>query len=111
MGVARVMSKPLTLEEPMHFRHRDFPIGFGVKFRGLAAPHDGVELGPLAGSLDALPDAATWSARMRRTVLPLSPRDSELLVDLLEPKLRRRADVLSAYMEACKVTTTAGGVA
>jgi hypothetical protein len=94
------------------FRDREFEVGFRVHIDGLAPPHDGVELGPLAGRLDALPDPATWSVRMRRTLIPLSERDALLIGDLLEPKLRRRRDVLSDYLTACKATATAiGGVA
>jgi hypothetical protein len=88
------------------FRDRDFQAGFRIRVDGVATPHDSVELTPLAGQLDALPDAATWSVRMRRSLVPLSERDATLLLHLLEPKLRRRTDVLAAYLDACKVTAT-----
>jgi hypothetical protein len=109
MGIARVVSQPRRLDEPARFRNRDFHVGFGIRVEGVAAPHDGVELGPLAGRLDALPDPVNWRVRMRRTFIPLSVRDAELLVELLRPKLCRRADVLPAYLEACTVTASAAG--
>jgi hypothetical protein len=77
----------------VRFRDRAFEVGFRVRIEGVAAPHDGAELAPLAGQLDALPDAATWSVRMRRSLLPLSDRDATMILDLLDPKLRRRTDV------------------
>jgi hypothetical protein len=96
------------LEKPVRFWDRDFRLGFGVRIEGVATPHDGVELGPLAGRLDAQPDPATWSVRLRRTLVPLPDRDADLLVGLLSPKLRRRAEVLPDYLKACKAGTSGG---
>jgi hypothetical protein len=109
MGVATVAGDAEVLDEPVRFRDREYQVGFGLAIDGLAEPHDGVELAPLAGELDALPEPATWSVGMRRTLLPLSDRDARLILDKLEPKLRNRSDVLADYLRECKVTTTAVG--
>jgi hypothetical protein len=112
IGSATFTSDPEMPAEPVRFRDRDFQLGFHVHIDAVAKPHDGVELGSLAGRLDALPDPATWSVRMRRTLIPLSEGDASLITKLLKPKLRRRSDVLTDYLEACKVTkSVVGGVA
>jgi hypothetical protein len=50
-----------------------------IEIVALAPFRTGVELQPLVPRLEAFPDPATWSARMRRALLPLSPADGRLL--------------------------------
>ncbi|CAN5847571.1 hypothetical protein BH20GEM1_BH20GEM1_10210 [soil metagenome] len=45
----------------------------------LAPRHEGVELAPLVERLDVFPEARSWSARMRRALVPLGARDAALL--------------------------------
>jgi hypothetical protein len=88
---------------PVRFVTASFPIGFDLSIKGVAPPHQGLDLARVAGQLDALPDAATWSARMRTTLLTLSAPDARLLVSRLTPLLRPPHELISDYMVACKV--------
>jgi hypothetical protein len=103
MGVAVVQDQAGLLEEPEHFRGRDYAAGFSLQIGGVTTPHAGVELGPLAGRLDALPDPASWSVRLRRSFVPLSKRDAATIQELLEPLTRPLPEVLGSYLEACRL--------
>jgi hypothetical protein len=104
MGLATVAHDATVLDTPVTFREREFGLGFELVIEGIAPPHDGVELATYAGRLDALPDPATWSVRMRRSLVPLSKRDTALLERELRRRLRPLGEVLDAYRAACKVT-------
>ena len=104
MGHAVVSSPPGTLEAPVSFRGRDFTIGFDVEVTGVAEVHNGVELGPLAGQLDFLPDPATWSVRLRRSLVPLSDRDARTLTTRLKPLLDQPEGRVADYVAAAKLT-------
>lgn len=58
--------------------------------------------------MDALPDAASWSARLRRSLVPLSLSDSRMLLAALKPTLRPVQEQLPAYLVACRVSTAVG---
>ena len=103
MGRARVLTSAADLAEPASFRGRKFPTGFDVRIVGLAALHDGVELGPMAGTLDFLPDAANWSVRLRRSLITLSESDATRLAAALRPHLRPPDDVVDDYVRAAKL--------
>lgn len=103
MGLASARTPTRRLNEPIRFRGRDYPFGFRLNIEGLALPHKGIDLGHMAGLLDALPDPAIWSTRLRRSPLALSARDAALILDRLQPMLRPRREVLAAYIEACKI--------
>jgi hypothetical protein len=70
---------------------------------GVATPHEGVDLAPLAGRLDALPDSASWGVRLRRSLVPLSTRDATTLQSRLEPLMRPLPEVLTSHLKACRV--------
>lgn len=103
MGTATVTTDPSDLSPPVQFRGREFTVGFGVRIDGLVRPHEGLELGPLAGAVSFLPDPATWSARMRRALVPLTQDDVQIIDRRLRPMLRPRDDLLENYLTACKV--------
>lgn len=105
MGIATVTSDLARLEHPMTFRGRHYAAGFHLELNGVAPPHRGVDLGALAGSLEALPDRATWSARLRRSVVPLTDRDAQIITQSLTPLLRPIAEQLPEYDDACKTGT------
>lgn len=106
MGVATVTSNARLLDEPVVFVGREFRGGFDVAIEGVAPPHDGVELGQFAGKLDALPDARSWSARLRRSVIPLTARDASRLFARLRPSLQPLSGQLLSYLEACHVQSS-----
>jgi len=103
MGHAVVSSPPGTLEAPVSFRGRDFTIGFDVEVTGVARVHDGVELGPLAGRLDFLPDPSTWSVRLRRSLVPLGDNDARELATRIQPLLGSLDERAADYVTAAKI--------
>ena len=97
IGIAAVSARAVELEKPVRFGEREFPIG--VKLRiGLLAPwRNGVELAPLVERLGAFPDPRSWSARMRRALVPLDSRDAALLERELRKVASRYPDELQSY--------------
>lgn len=106
MGRATVTSEPKQLHRPVVFRDREFSTGFSVDVTGVAALHTGVELAPLAGSLSFLPDPATWSVRLRRSLIPLDDDDAATVSERLDPLLRPREKVLTDYQAAAKLSSS-----
>lgn len=105
MGRALVTSEPKQLHRPVVFRDREFSTGFSVNVTGVAPLHAGVELAPLAGSLAFLPDRATWSVRLRRSLIPLNDDDVSALSRRLDSLLRPREDVLTDYQAAASLSS------
>lgn len=92
MGLATVASTVALSEQPVAFGDREFPHECALNLIGLTAPLTGLAIAPLVPHLQAFPDAASWSARMRRALVPLSVRDATLIeqqvAPLLEPAKR-----------------------
>ena len=105
MGRAVVTSAPKQLHRPVSFRDREFSTGFDVQVTGVAPLHTGVELAPLAGSLAFLPDPATWSVRLRRSLIPLNDDDAAVLSRRLDSLLRPREEVLTEYQTAASLSS------
>jgi hypothetical protein len=106
MGVAVVTRGPISLSEPVEFRGRQFKVGFDVRLEGLSPVGTGVELGPLAGKLEVLPDPSSWSVRLRRSVVPLPAGDRALIERRLAKLLCPPETMTEAYLKACKVGVT-----
>lgn len=79
MGIATVTARASELEEPVRFGEREFPIGVKLTIELLAPLREGVQLAPLVERLEVFPDPQSWSARMRRALVPLASRDAALL--------------------------------
>jgi hypothetical protein len=100
VGEATVASAVEPLDEPVVFGEREYPIGCRLNVTGLAPRRQGVELAPLVPDLAVFPDPATWSVRMRRTVVPLPAGDVALLRAELGPLLVDRRTALPSYLAA-----------
>lgn len=99
IGVARVAEAATELDEPVRFGDREYPIGVELSVDALTLRGEGIELAPLVGQLrESFPKPASWSATMRRALVPLSSADGGRLVRLV----RRRADsnAMSSYLDA-----------
>lgn len=79
IGEARVLAPVEPLPEPVVFEGRDYPIGCPLHIECLAPLRAGVELAPLVPTLESFPDPVTWSARMRRPLVPLTDSDTARL--------------------------------
>lgn len=84
IGTARVESTAQPLSKAIRFRERSYPIGIDVSIESLAKRGEGVELAPLVPSLESFPDPSSWSARMRRALVPITDADAERLSVVLE---------------------------
>jgi hypothetical protein len=107
IGVATVTRGVAHLDAPVEFRGRQFSEGFSLEIHGIAPYGQGVELAPLAGRLHALPDAATWSVRLRRSIVPFDGEDEAMIDALLAPLLVPPDQALPKYLIACRVPSPA----
>jgi hypothetical protein len=103
IGVANVTEGVEHLAESVEFRGRQFTEGFAVEIQGIAPYGEGVELAPLAGHLHALPDAATWSVRLRRSIVSLDEQDETTVRELLDMMLIPLDQAIEGYKNACRV--------
>lgn len=103
MGVAHISRGVSHLDRPVAFRGREFTEGFALEVTDIARFGSGVELAPLAGKLHALPDPATWSVRLRRSLVPLDAHDERLIRGQLEPMVSPLDAVIDDYLTACRV--------
>lgn len=80
IGVARVVRPAMNLDEPVQFGDREFSIGVDFRIDTLLPRDEGVELAPLIPRLrESFPNERAWSARLRRALVPLAPRDAVTL--------------------------------
>lgn len=98
MGEATVAGPARRLATPVAFGDHEFPIGCDLVIERIAPFGRGVELAPLVDRLRAFPDPRSWSARMRRALVPLPAADLRLLRRRLEPLLVDRAAAVPSYI-------------
>lgn len=100
VGTAKVASPILPLEQQRMIAGRMYTSGCDLRFTGLARLGEGVVLADMVEELTVFrPNPAAWSARIRRSVLPLPPEDYEYIMTRLEPFLHNPAEVVDAYLE------------
>lgn len=103
-GSATVASEVEPLGRPIQIAGREFTHGCDIEITSLAPYRQGVDLADRVAELDAFPDPASWSARMRTTLLPLGHADAIRLRRALrsvaeDPRLRR-----AEYVQGSGVT-------
>lgn len=98
IGEARVLAPVEPLPEPVVLDGREFPLGCPLAIERLAPLRSGVELAPLVPTLESFPDPATWSARMRRPLVPLTSNDAERLRRALREVAGPPEAVLASYL-------------
>ena len=103
IGRATVTGQIRDNPQPVRFGHRVFPHECSLRLSGLTAPFTGLELAPLVAELEAFPDPATWSARMRRALVPLPKRDAALIRRLVDPLLDPPEHHVASYVELVSV--------
>lgn len=102
MGLAMVTTDVRDLPEPVTFGERQYTLGCGLDIQSVAALHEGVELSRLVAELHVFPDARSWSAQMRRPLVPLDEHDASLLRHHLTPLLEPLGRHLAAYRQVAK---------
>ena len=97
-GLAAVTHGTRAGGTAVEFGGTAYPIAVALRIDALAPPRHGLELAPLVPRLrETFPDPATWSARMRRALVPLAEADANLIADLLAEHLRPYGDLREAY--------------
>jgi hypothetical protein len=99
MALAEVSSTPQRLDRPLVIDGRPFHVACELMLRALAPFREGVELAPIADRLSVFPDPATWSAWMRRALLPLPEPDAVLLLRALDRISSQPADHVDDYRD------------
>ena len=94
MGSATVASEVQPFDQPIQVAGREFTHGCDIEILSLAPYRQGVDLADRVAELDVFPDPASWSARMRTTLLPLGRSDATRLRRALrsvaeDPRLHR----------------------
>jgi hypothetical protein len=80
IGRAIVGSLAKRARRAPSFGDREFPYVVVLDIETLAPLREGLDVGSLVPNLRrTFPDPATWSARMRRALVPLDPRDAETI--------------------------------
>jgi hypothetical protein len=99
-GLATVKTTVRDLPIPVTFGERRYVLGCGLDITAVTPLHVGVELRPLIPQLHAFPDSRSWSAYLRRPLVPLDEHDAALLIRHLTPLLEPLDRHLDAYKQA-----------
>jgi hypothetical protein len=100
VGTAEIMSSVAPLASQREIAGRVYTSGCDLKITGLAPLGKGVVLADLVERLEVFqryPHA--WSARLRRSILLLPPRDAEAINALLEPTLLDPSEIAGPYLQ------------
>lgn len=84
IGCAAVTEGSRRLPQPIQFGRREYSIGLRFRIGSLAPIREGVELAPLVNVLATFPEPSSWSARLRRALVPLAEGDGDLLLARLQ---------------------------
>lgn len=98
IGIAKVVGGAEELDAPVRFGDREFPLLVKLSIEALAPRDHGIELAPLVGQLRrSFRKAKTWSATMRRALVPLDETEGRELVRLV---LRHaESDAMLSYLD------------
>jgi hypothetical protein len=100
VGTAEIASPVVPLASRRQIAGRVYASGCELKITGLAPLGDGVVLADIVDRLAVFrPNPPAWSARMRRSILPLPPRDVDVIFARLEPILHNPSETAGAYLE------------
>jgi hypothetical protein len=99
IGTAEIMSPLSQFDSERQIAGRVYTSGCELRITGLAPLGQGVVLADIVDSLDIFqPNPESWGARIRRSILPLSPRDAEVIFVQLKTSLRDPEETASNYL-------------
>jgi hypothetical protein len=99
IGEARVAGSVTLLREPVVFGGKAFPFGCDLQITGLAARNAGPELRDMVSKLHRFPDPQTWSAQLRRVLVPLDAHDAAIMHSELAPLMKALPINRAGYLE------------
>jgi hypothetical protein len=98
IGRARVATSARRQLEPVIFSGREYTWVVRLEIEQLAPLRQGVELAPLVPRLArTFPDPKSWSARMRRALVPIEAADARSIERKLEGLASEYASALPSY--------------
>jgi hypothetical protein len=98
IGRARVKARAKRASRAPTFNGREYPYVVQLEIESLAPLREGLELAPIVPRLRAtFPDAATWSVRMRRALVPLDAGDAAELERSLGEVVEPYPAALASY--------------
>jgi hypothetical protein len=100
VGLASVKTTVRDLAVPVIFGERSYVLGCALDITAVTPLHDGIELRPLIPELHVFPDPKSWSAHLRRPLVPLDRHDAALLIQHVSPLLEPVDRHLEAYKQA-----------
>ena len=107
IGEARVAGSVKVLPEPVVFGDKAFPFGCDLQITGLAAWDAGPELRDMVGRLHRFPDPQTWSAQLRRVLVPLDAHDAAIVHSELAPLMKALPLNRAGYLERSRFKSEA----
>jgi len=102
IGRARVASRVVLLPDPIIFGDREFAYGCDLELMGITPIREGVELARFVNALQLFSHARAWGTKLRRSLVPLSAADAELLQRKLAPVLEPVERHIDSYVEAAR---------
>jgi hypothetical protein len=100
IGTAEVVSPLTQFDSELQIAGRIYTSGCELKITGLAPLGQGVVLADIVQDLEAFqPNPDTWSVRLRRSLLPLTPRDAGIVYASLKAILCDPGETIGAYLE------------
>jgi hypothetical protein len=98
IGEAEVTSLVTTLDIPVDFGGRTFPLGCSLRVASLAKRGSGPELAELVSQLHLFPKPESWSMRLRRVLIPLDAHDANLLHGRLKRVAGPPSEAIGEYV-------------
>jgi hypothetical protein len=100
VGTAEIASPIVPFEQRRQLAGRVYTSGCDLRITGLAPLGQGPVLADMVQDLIVFqPNPHAWSARMRRSILPLPAQDADLILKQLQPLLRNPEETVGAYLE------------
>jgi hypothetical protein len=103
IAVAEVAAEPRALEAPLMVAGREFVLEVPLRIDRVAPYPSGVVLADQVDEMDLFPNKRAWSARLRTSLLRLTPHDVSILDRELRPLLQPLESELPAYGRAAKL--------
>jgi len=104
IGTASVAGTVRRAAVPVVFGDRSYPYECRIRLHALTPPLTGVELASLVPELHLFPDPHSWSARLRRALVPLDAHDADLIDQRLTGLVQEPRHHVAAYAALAAAT-------
>jgi hypothetical protein len=98
IGEAKVIGRLRRRPTPLTIGARNFTHDCRIALASLAPFREGIVVAELVPKLEVFPDKRSWSARLRRPLVPLTPNDAQLIATRLRGVARPVAETISEYI-------------